>query len=42
MQFYHPQTNSAYEKVLAQNLEKLRQTKRSNDLAQLKRKYPKG
>ena len=41
MQFYHPQTNSAYEKVLAQNLEKLRQTKRSHNLAQLKRKYPK-
>lgn len=40
-QFYHPQTNSAYEKILAQNLEKLRQTKRSNNLALLKRKYPK-
>ena len=40
-QFYVPNTNSAYEKVLAANLEKLRSVKRSNQLAQLKKRYPK-
>lgn len=35
--FYHPQTNSSYEKVLAQNLEKLRSVKRSKHLAALKK-----
>ena len=39
--FYQPNTNSAYEKVLANNLEKLRSVKRSNQLAELKRRYPK-
>lgn len=36
--FYVPQTNSSYEKVLAQNVEKLRSNPRSNQLAKLKRK----
>lgn len=34
--FYMPQMNSSYEKVLAQNLEKLRSVKRTNKLAMLK------
>ena len=37
-QFYHPQMNSSYEKVLAQNLEKLRKVKRTSNLAALKKK----
>lgn len=36
--FYHPQTNSSYEKTLAQNLDKLRSVKRTNHLAELKKK----
>lgn len=41
-QFYIPETTSAYEKVLAQNVERLRSTKRTNKLAQLKKlcKHP--
>lgn len=35
--FYMPQMNSSYEKVLAQNLEKLRSVKRTNKLASLKK-----
>lgn len=35
--FYMPQMNSSYEKVLAQNLEKLRSVKRTNQLASLKK-----
>ena len=35
--FYMPQMNSSYEKVLAQNLEKLRSIKRTNKLASLKK-----
>ena len=35
--FYMPQMNSSYEKVLAQNLEKLRNVKRTNQLASLKK-----
>lgn len=38
-QFYIPETASAYEKVLAQNVERLRSTKRSNKLAQLKKLF---
>lgn len=38
-QFYIPETTSAYEKVLAQNVERLRSTKRSNKLAQLKKLF---
>lgn len=37
--FYEPQRNSSYEKVLADNLEKLRSTPRSNNLRQLKKKH---
>jgi len=37
-QFYKPQTNSAYEKVLSDNLQKLRKIKRSDDLKDLKKK----
>lgn len=36
--FYEPNTNSSYEKVLAQNLIKLRNIPRSNNLAYLKKK----
>lgn len=36
--FYHPETTSAYEKVLSDNIHKLRSTKRSNQLAKLKQK----
>lgn len=36
--FYQPQTNSSYEKTLAQNLDKLRSVKRTNHLAELKKK----
>ena len=36
--FYMPQMNSSYEKVLAQNLEKLRKVKRTSNLAALKKK----
>ena len=35
--FYQPQTNSSYEKVLAQNLNRLRSVKRSSNLAALKK-----
>lgn len=35
--FYQPSMNSSYEKVLAQNLEKLRSVKRSKNLAALKK-----
>ena len=35
--FYLPETNSSYEKVLAQNLDKLRSVKRTNNLAALKK-----
>ncbi|MEG0330710.1 MAG: replication-associated recombination protein A [Longicatena sp.] len=35
--FYLPETTSSYEKVLAQNIEKLRATKRSKHLATLKK-----
>lgn len=35
--FYMPQMNSSYEKVLAQNLEKLRSVKRTTQLASLKK-----
>lgn len=35
--FYQPQTNSSYEKVLAQNLDRLRSVKRSSNLAALKK-----
>lgn len=38
-QFYQPELTSSYEKVLAQNLEKLRSTRRYNDLVQLKKLY---
>lgn len=38
-QFYIPETTSAYEKVLAQNVERLRSTKRSNKLEQLKKLF---
>lgn len=37
-QFYQPETNSSYEKVLAENLKKLRSTKRTNNLKALKKK----
>lgn len=40
-QFYHPSMTSTYEKTLAQNLEKLRKNKRTNQLAQLKKDYKK-
>lgn len=40
MKFYHPQINSAYEKVLAQNVEKLRAIQRTDQLATLKKRYP--
>lgn len=36
--FYEPQTNSAYEKVLSDNLQKLRKIQRTNDLKGLKKK----
>lgn len=36
--FYNPQQNSQYEKVLASNLDKLRRIKRSNNMADLKKK----
>ena len=39
--FYSPNTNSSYEKVLANNLMKLRQIRRYNDLIQLKQTKPK-
>lgn len=39
--FYQPETSSAYEKVLAQNVNKLRSTRRTNDLAALKRRIDK-
>lgn len=39
--FYQPETNSTYEKVLAQNAHKLRSTRRTSDLASLKRKMDK-
>lgn len=38
-QFYQPELTSSYEKVLAQNLDKLRSTRRYNDLVQLKKMY---
>ncbi|MEG2543202.1 MAG: replication-associated recombination protein A [Longicatena sp.] len=38
--FYLPETTSSYEKVLAQNIEKLRATKRSKHLATLKKQNP--
>lgn len=37
-QFYQPETNSSYEKVLAENVKKLRMTKRTNNLKALKKK----
>lgn len=39
--FYVPEPSSSYEKVLAQNVEKLRSVKRTKHLAQLKRSVPK-
>ena len=40
-QFYLPDINSSYEKTLAQNLEKLKRHRRTNQLAALKRTYKK-
>lgn len=37
MQFYEPSNNSAYERALNQNYERLKQIKRSSDLAKLKK-----
>ena len=39
--FYIPEETSSYEKVLAQNLMKIKRVKRSNNLPQLKQKFPK-
>lgn len=39
--FYIPESTSSYEKVLAQNVEKLRATKRTKNLSQLKKSFPK-
>lgn len=39
--FYHPNTTSSYEKVLASNIEKLRTTRRSNNLKLLKKNHKK-
>ncbi len=39
--FYNPEFTSAYEKVLAQNLHKLKTKKRTDNLPALKRNYPK-
>lgn len=39
--FYIPELTSQYEKVLANNLDKLEKTNRSNNMAQLKKNYPK-
>lgn len=39
--FYHPEASGSYEKVLAENLKKLRSGKRSNNLKQLKQQHPK-
>ena len=36
--FYHPNTTSQYEKVLASNLEKLKKINRSNNMPYLKKK----
>lgn len=41
-QFYIPETTSSYEQILAKNLAKLRSVKRTNHLAELKRKTKKG
>ena len=39
--FYVPEETSSYEKVLAQNLIKIKRVKRTNNLPQLKQKFPK-
>lgn len=39
--FYIPEETSSYEKVLAQNLMKIKRVKRTNNLPQLKQKFPK-
>lgn len=39
--FYYPEINSSYEKILAQNVAKLRSTKRTNNLAELKKRKSK-
>ena len=36
--FYEPELTSSYEKILAQNLEKLRRVPRSSNLKELKKK----
>ncbi len=41
IQFYSPNSNSSYEKVLMENVKKLRTIKRSNHLPSLKAKHPK-
>lgn len=41
MSFYHPNLNSQYEKVLAANLAKLKQNKRTNQIARLKKRHTK-
>ena len=39
--FYIPEETSSYEKVLAQNLMKIKRIKRTNNLPHLKQKFPK-
>ena len=39
-QFYTPNINSSYEKILAQNLMRIKAHTRTDDLAALKKRYP--